>query len=1000
MSVEFLKHVCPQQGYIHIQGLGHNATPPLRNTFKNFREAHSAYEYAVQLSEAGYDTYFSTASLNKENDKKELKNYNSSRVVQFDIDIDPTGKSSFKYSSIKDAKKALVDFISENELSTPTLVSSGYGIHGYFTFTRDISLNEKVLASKLFIKLSQSFLFRLDVGVVSNAVTLLRVPNTNNYKNNQTKPVKLVCLSEPLVYEEFVELLQAKTKIRAESFLDQPAPDAGGVISINKIILEASYSDWNALLDKSDKTSIVKTKYLDPETNKSSPIEIAQSKGCEIIRRANLDHEHTSEYVWKGVLGVIYFCRGTDEEKEKWAIAISNRHSNFSEEETINKLHYRGKATGPTLCSYFRASDMGDACVNCPHSSGDRPISTPIQLAKVYDQAEPEDNIINTHAKDIGSDITITIPDEYPPGYFRSKAGGVIFRGKVDNKKHTVSEEEEDMQDTIIYPYDFWLHKRILNADNDFSDGGGSIGIWRHLTPNEGLVEMNIPAANLAKKETLLQQLQANGVHVVGRKSELIINYMNAFLAFDQARTTQQKARSRFGWHDNYSRFLIGRREVDDKGEMEMAPICANVAEIHKHYGSKGTLEEWKKVINTYNNPGNEVRAFSLFLGFGCPLYVFLNVGSSFVHLSNAMSGVGKSTIQMCINSIYGHPVGGMLSLNDTILSIQNRMASLSHLPACLDEVTNIDAEKLSNFVFNFSQNRERNRMQAARNIERSNNATWATVCFTSGNSSLLDKLKVYKSVAQGEQARIMEFIVDRDTNLTTDEATRLFHDVLPENYGIAGEILMKYIVANRAHIEHLLKEKRAYIQQKSGLTNENRFHYSLLTAAFMGAEIAKDLGLHDIDIQRVENTIIGLVSNTKIEVDETHEEEVATESVMGNILSRLAGNLIVVDGDDKQTGGLVSRGFHRLPNGEVKGRYEKKTGIVALIFRSWTEFCANERIPMQDVTRKLKEQGLFIGKQPYDLSEGTPLPPMRTQCLVFKHPNASDIMAQIPLTP
>ena len=73
MSVEFLTHVTPKQGYIHIQGLGSNAVPPLRHTFKNFKDVSEAYGYALELSEVGYDVYFSTASLNKERDKKEIK---------------------------------------------------------------------------------------------------------------------------------------------------------------------------------------------------------------------------------------------------------------------------------------------------------------------------------------------------------------------------------------------------------------------------------------------------------------------------------------------------------------------------------------------------------------------------------------------------------------------------------------------------------------------------------------------------------------------------------------------------------------------------------------------------------------------------------------------------------------------------------------------------------------------------------------------------------------
>lgn len=980
MQKEFMDAVCPQQGYIHIKGLGENHNPPLAVAYKNFLNLQEALDYANKLSDSGYDSYFCTASLRGANDKKELKNFCASRIVQFDLDVQEGSVNGKKYASLEEAKSSLFQFLRDAGIPRPALVTSGYGIHGYFIFDRDITYNEKTELSKAFVALAREHNIKIDAGSTHDLTKLLRVPGTKNYKYGTVKDVELKHLPKVrLVVEEFQKLVKVK---RLDTFLDSPPPEGSGDIQgIRRILQGATVRSWPHILQRSKQIYPIKIKV---KTNgKEEIIEISQSKGCEQIRRAWVDRAGTEEPIWKGIMGIIMECDGTLEEKEQWAIEISKGHPKFNESETYQKLINREGY--PTTCKWLKLQDPAP-CENCEFANRAIPMASPLQLSQIYAEATPEDNIIEAHADDVGGMVTVTIPDDYPFPYFRSKAGGVIYRGVPPDKKVNKTEEEETVEDTIIYQRDFWLHRRVEDMHSEASrGGGGAVGHWMHLTPNDGLKEIIIPASLLGKPDALTAMLQSHSIHVVGTKAKMLINYINAFMEYDQTKRVQLKARESFGWHDNNTHFLIGKREINEQGIVEFSPVCRNLETLHTYYSKEGTLDGWKSVINTYNNPGNEMRGLALFMGFGTPLYKFLNVGSAILHLTNPASGVGKSTIQMCVNSIWGHPIKSMLSLNDTPLAIQSRMASLKNFPVCVDEVTNCVIERMSDFILHFSNNRERNRMQAHVNAERANMSAWETLGFFSGNNSLIDMLKAFKSHAGGERARIMEVFVPKDNNLTKAEADRLFHDTLPHNYGMAGELFMTYVMQNLALVKHRVKQKQLELDSLIGINSEDRFHSAMLAVAMAGGEIAHELGLHDIDCARIERFAIESQSEFVVE-NTSHKAAVRdVHVIMSTALSRLSGNIVVVDGvEDKKT--VMNKGYYRMPMSQIYARYEKATGIAAVAERQWLEFCTAERISVDETIRSLKDAGLYIGSQPYDLAAGTDMPPMSVECIVFKH--------------
>ena len=187
--------------------------------------------------------------------------------------------------------------------------------------------------------------------------------------------------------------------------------------------------------------------------------------------------------------------------------------------------------------------------------------------------------------------------------------------------------------------------------------------------------------------------------------------------------------------------------------------MCSSDLEIAEKFRPMGDVSEWVKIANLYGKAGNEARAFALGVGFGSPLVRFSGIKGFLVHLTNERSGVGKTTIQHMINSIWGHPECGMMNFNDKFLARQMLMGILQNMPMCVDEITDLPPSEIGTIAYMITQGKGRDRMQSQVNALRKNRTTWELPCITSGNNSLYDILLSHKALPEGEMMRVLEQI-------------------------------------------------------------------------------------------------------------------------------------------------------------------------------------------------------------------------------------------------
>ena len=72
----------------------------------------------------------------------------------------------------------------------------------------------------------------------------------------------------------------------------------------------------------------------------------------------------------------------------------------------------------------------------------------------------------------------------------------------------------------------------------------------------------------------------------------------------------------------------MGNREITVSG-VNYSPSSSATAEVAAYYTKKGSIHEWCKVANIYAKPGNEVRAFTLFAGFGSAIFKFTKLNGA-----------------------------------------------------------------------------------------------------------------------------------------------------------------------------------------------------------------------------------------------------------------------------------------------------------------------------------------------------------------------------------
>jgi hypothetical protein len=934
----FLESVLGGEGFYCVWA---NRLSDERKIQKFYTDLDTAVHAAHNLNAEGFDAYFALGTFEEAGSRK-APNVKQLKSFFLDIDCGPNKD----YATQAEALGALRMFCKELKLPRPTLINSGRGIHVYWPLTTPVARETWVHVAEQFKRLCKSKGLRIDPAVPADAARVLRVPNTSNHKSNPPAPVVLV--GEPGIPVDF------------DTFCSIIGDDATVMTPPRKYVPRQQDAMMQALSGSyisKFKTILIKT---------------VAGTGCEQLKEVINNQTNISEPLWRAGLSIAKFCVDGGKAIHK----ISSKHPEYTFESTEQKVDL---IKGPYLCSRFDEY-RGGVCHECPHWGK---ISSPIALGREVQEAEESDNLV--FEKPLGvpaaTPRAYVIP-KYPHPFFRGKNGGVFKHGK---------DEEGEDKDQLIYFNDLYVIRRVVDPEI-----GESVVMRLHL-PRDGVREFMVPLTAVGTKDEFRKLLASQGVAVLNVQE--LMEYTMKWVNELQFTSEADEACRQFGWKDKFHEsFVVGNMEIFKDRVDISSPSSATVG-LFPIFKTKGTLEKWKETMQFYNQPNMELHQFMFGLSLGSVLMEFQPINAAAFHAWSKGSGLGKTTAMYAGASVWGDPDLLVMQERDTFNSKMNRAEVYKNIVCYMDEMTNTSPKDLSDWAYQIPSGLQRNRMGPKGNVERVRGKPWKTLFGTTGNTSMLERIALYKALPQAEAQRVLECRVE-PVKFATKAETDVFSADIKDNYGHAGVIFVQYILNNLDAVNELTKAVQKRLDTESQLSAENRYWSALASRDIAALMVAKKAGLIDWKIAPIVQWIIKVMADAKAMVSEMN---VSVESQLTDYMAENYNNMLRIKStdDSRTTAGMLDHLVQPdgVPRGQLVARYEYDVKKLYLLVKPLKEWCGKQQINYAGFVDGLKTGGTKAIKTKARLGKGTRvnLPPtdvLILDCTGFLNDETEQIMA------
>ena len=868
----------------------------VKGTGKNY--LFSSIEELIQASESerfvGQDLYYATAGFGA-GTRATSENIVAKKEFYVDIDCGPNKP----YPSKAEGAQALIKFCKVLQLPKPIVVDSGMGLHAHWALANAIPVHEWTPVANTLKTRCVEYSFNVDGTCTADGARVLRIPETINTKNGAT--VSVLIASSSCDFEAFKAALGHAPQIDL-SAAKRLTKMAGGASEASKFL-------WS---NKTSKFQVIWAKSVN-------------GNGCAQVKHAIEEAATLAEPMWRAVLSIAQACEDRD-----WAIhEVSKDHPDYDPDNAEKKA---AATKGPYTCETYQGMESAALCSGCKYLGK---ITSPIQLGVEVAPAALEDNKVKTT---VAGEVTEFEIPSYPAPFFRGKHGGIYRYGKED-------EESGEVKQELVYPHDVYVFKRLHDVEH-----GDTVFLRLHL-PRDGIRTFALRQSDIASKDRLRDEVNKNGVTIMNPVQIQNFQYFLSLQITDlQFREKADIMNVRYGWTEDNT-FVVGEREYTRKG-VKYASSANALSNINRSLALRGDLEVWKEVAAAYENELFDMHALGVLAGFGSVLMHISPEHGGVLNYYSKASGTGKTTILKLANSIWGSPMGLMMNAADTAMAKVNRMGLLNGIVFTVDEMTNASPEEISGLLYGSTQGRARNRMRAKENLERENNATWKTISVWSSNSSLEDRLSLMKLDPQGELARLLEIHLRTPVPSDVLESQNLFNQ-LADNYGVAGDVFLRYVVPNLDSVRNTWLEVRDRIYGMHNWTQTERYRLNLVVCMITAGIIAKSLNLINYDIKRLTKKATELVRKSA-----EHMRENSTKSVenIAMFVNENINNMLIIR--SVASVGTISEVPIRVPNrGQLTLRYEPDTKTLYIAQRDFNKWCATNQINSREMRSMFKDE-------------------------------------------
>jgi len=877
------------------------------------------------LDQEGYDVYFGLATFNEPNSRK-VTNVKHLHAFFLDLDCGP----SKDFQSQEHAVISLRDFCKSNKLPMPTMINSGRGVHVYWFLSESVCYDDWYPVAERLKRLCAKCNFAADPAVTADAARVLRVPHTHNYKTNPPSEVKFFGLTpkfHTVDFDRFAELVG-----------DDPIP-----VPTKHIPRDLNQTMQNLLGNKESvfKDILVKTQ---------------RGEGCAQLGYIVKNQSEMSEPMWRAGLSIAKYC--TDGAKATHLISAG--HPEYTPEETQRKVD---QIKGPYTCVKFDEY-RPDVCMHCPHWGQ---VKSPIVLGKKLREAEVDDEGNYVAAVE---EPTYVIP-KYPFPYARGVNGGIYLRTRNQ-------EGEED--EKLIYKHDLYVVKRVRDPEL-----GESLVMRLHL-PRDGVQEFTLPMSSVTSNEEFRKKLSAQGVAV--KKMDELMSYTLNWVDELQATSTADMAHVQFGWaNDKFDSFIIGNQNVK-ADRIDFNPPANQTVGYFPHFEPKGTFDEWREALEFWEEDKFVLQQFGLGMGFGSPLMEFLNEPCGAVAFINNDSGTGKTMMLYAAAGLWGDPRKLVLDRDDKVLFKMNRAEVMHSLPVGIDEVTNLTPREMSDLIYQGTAGKQRGRMTAQANVERHQGRPWSLLMGYTANASIIETVSRGKAMPKAEAQRILECRVERLFDKYKDkEVQDEFKAKILNIYGHAGVPYIQWIMQNLDETRSIIKKVHQRVDEKAQLTSENRFWSDTITATISGLLIAKKIGLHNFDVQKIfQWATTDLIAQNRRGLSEMeHSVTDVLNDFFAEHISYILQIKSTVDNRGSHDNGLDQHVIpEQVARGRLVARYETDTKLFFVKPKPLKEWCGELQINYSHLVSEIIKKCEGKRKK-VRLTKGLPLELGSTDVIVLK---------------
>ena len=865
-------------------------------------------------------------------------NMKETRAFFFDLDVfkddDPDKIKKLKYASQAEALADLQRFLFEARLPAPIVVSSGAGVHVYWTVVDPIASDVwRPLADRMYW-LARKYSLKIDPMRTTDQSSILRIAGTLHLKDiNNPRKVQVLHEGPATANAAFIDLLEDRTNGYSPAAFAAPhasTTNQGG--NIQKV--------WSGRMAK--------------------PAEITAV--CEHMREFEDSQGNIPEPHWYIGLGTIAFCEDGRDTCHKW----SSGHPNYTEADTEAKIDQWEAKSWPPNCAKINATVGGDACDRCQFKHlGSHPFVI----------AEQRRKILPLPHMQLLTSTTVPPPPCEPKFPYSRVVAGIAMEVKDKSGASGID---------MVAPYDMYPFAAFggTEAERGFS-------LWAiFVEPTEPIVA-RISNTAMHDPRELTPLLMDQGVYFDAEQIVKVRRFMSAYLRDLRNQTKINEQFDHLGWvgeHDK--RFVLYERLIMPDGKVTPCSISKMAHLPTGAMSRSGTLADQVKLMGFYNHPAYIQHQLCILASLASPFYYVTTLHGVVLSLSGK-TGASKSWMLYTCASLWGHPQKYTINGTPDGATKGVRMeqaVTLANLPVCVDEITLMSDVDARSMVMSATQLNPRGRLDQKGVPKPPRGGFKSTMMICTANSSLTQLINTNNTAGQAGTVRVFEMNVDNQGMPHTKPQADNYMRQLNQNYGWLGEAFMAQAIKLRPQIEKRIARKQAELDTRLSIAGAERFWSAPMAVILVIGELAFRMGLHPYDMQAIEDWFINhqlpaMRGQLSVELERRDPE-----NILGDYLEYINGDTIHVS---RETG-ANDAGFTYKGNGELKAHIERGLGEIWVRSDPFRRYCERNGHLYNSVIDDLFGKGIVIKRSDRRaMGAGTVMEKARSRCFIInlRHP-------------